>query len=106
MKTKLISLAAFIVIFIFFGKTDFFLNSVLSSLLVDIPIVGVSFSTLLILTIFGVFIFILSTYAKFEEHKIKDGQLNKFNKYVNFFGYMSNWSITFFFLSDFSFAWK
>lgn len=97
MKTKLLSLAAFIVVFVFFGRTDLFKYLINKSILSDIPLVGISFSSLMILIIFGVFIFIISTYAKFEEHKIHDGQLNKFNKYVNFFGYLSNWSIMFFF---------
>jgi hypothetical protein len=97
MKIKFFVIAASIVAFVFFGKTELFKYLINSQILVDIPIIEIDFSSLLVITIFGVFIFILCTYAKFEEHKINYGQLNKFNKYVNFFGYLSNWSILFFF---------
>lgn len=96
MKKQLISIAAYIIIFIFFGNNDILKWLIQKSILSEVPIINVGFSSLLGLTIFGVFVFIISTYAKFEEHKINVGLINKFNKYVNFFVYLSNWSITFF----------
>lgn len=62
----------------------------------NLPIIRISYFPLLLMLIFGVFLFALSTYARFEEHKIDSKRINEFYKFLNLFIYLSNWSIPFF----------
>jgi len=97
LRTVLAYLLIIIITVIFGFNEDF--EKLLHELfqIYKIKIVDVSFNLLLVLTFFGIFLYIASIIGRFEEHKIDPSTTNMYNSVLNFLIQLSGVTPIFFF---------